>query len=66
MMVEREREANAAIKQLKTEWRDERLQHDQQVIGVPEYGILIQKSMLHVFHLEETRLKAQSHAYVLW
>ena len=31
MMVEGEREANAAIKQLKTEWRDERLQHDQQV-----------------------------------
>lgn len=30
MMVEREREANAAIKQLKTEWRDERIQHDQQ------------------------------------
>ena len=30
MMVEREREANSAIKQLKIEWRDERVQHDQQ------------------------------------
>lgn len=32
-MVEREREANAAIKQLRMEWRDEHTRHEQQVLS---------------------------------